>query len=227
MTNPIPPIPPLNGPAWGPLKPGPARHLVVLLHGLGADGSDLIDLAPHWAAAAAHARFVAPDAPFPCDMAPYGRQWYSLQDRSPPVILAGAERAAPALNTFIDAELRSLGLTPDRLVLMGFSQGTMMALHVAPRRAEPVAGVMGFSGRLVAPERLAAETVSRPPILLIHGEADGVVPVAETRAAARTLAAAGFTVESHYRPDLDHGIDGDGVALAGQFLARVLGGETD
>ena len=131
MTDPTPPIPPLTGPAWGPLKPGPARHLVVLLHGLGADGSDLIDLAPHWAAAAPHARFVAPNAPFPCDMAPYGRQWYSLQDRSPPVILAGAERAAPALNAFIDAELRSLGLTPDRLVLMGFSQGTMMALHRA------------------------------------------------------------------------------------------------
>lgn len=215
---------PLTGPAWGPLAPGPARHLVVLLHGLGADGSDLIELAPHWATAAPHARFVALDGPFPCDMAPYGRQWYSLQDRAPPVVWAGIERAAPLLNAFIDAELASLNLTPDRLVLMGFSQGTIMALHIAPRRSEPVAGVMGFSGRLASPERLAGETVSRPPILLIHGEEDQVVPVDELTAAETALRAAGFAVESHRLPDLDHGIDADGVALATAFLTRVLGG---
>lgn len=224
MTDLTPPSTPLTGPAWGPLWNGPARHLIVLLHGLGADGADLIDLAPHWATAAPHARFVAPDAPFPCDMAPYGRQWFSLQDRSPPVVLAGVERAAPLLNAFIDAELASLGLTPDRLVLMGFSQGTMMALHVAPRRPQPVAGVMGFSGRLAGPERLAADTVSRPPVLLVHGEEDQVVPVDALDAAAGALAAAGFSVESHRRPGLDHGIDGDGVALGAAFLTRVLGG---
>lgn len=212
----------LSGPAWGPLTPGPARHLVVLLHGLGADGQDLIELAPHWAAAVPGARFIAPDAPFPCDMAPYGRQWFSLQDRSPAVVLEGVRRAAPILNAFIDAELQSLGLAPDRLVLMGFSQGTMMALHVAARRPLAVAGVLGYSGRLAGAGTLAAEAVSHPPVMLIHGDEDQVIPVTAMGEAAAALTAAGFAVESHRRPGLDHGIDGEGVALGAAFLARVL-----
>ncbi|MGE4219803.1 MAG: alpha/beta hydrolase [Alphaproteobacteria bacterium] len=213
----------LDGPRWGPASGGAAQQLVVLLHGLGADGQDLIGLAPHWGSALPHAAFVAPNAPFPCDMAPYGYQWFSVQDRTPAVMLAGIQAAAPALGAFLDRELDAAGLDASRLALVGFSQGTMMSLYVAPRRAASVAGIVGYSGRLLAPELLAAETRARPPMLLVHGMADEVVPFESLAHAEEGLTAAGFQVETLARPGLGHGIDGEGLAAGAAFLGRVFG----
>ena len=142
----------LDGPGFGPAAGGRARSLVVLLHGLGADGHDLIQLAPHWAELLPSTAFVSPHAPFPCDMAPYGRQWFSLQDRDPHRIRSGVAAAAPILDAFLDATLVAHRLDDSALALVGFSQGTMMSLHVAPRRARAIAGVVGFSGALVGAE---------------------------------------------------------------------------
>ena len=127
----------LQGPSFGPSAGGPPRQLVVLLHGVGADGHDLIGLAPMLAGRLPHALFVAPDGPEPCDMAPYGRQWFSLQDRRPTVMLAGVRRTAPLLDAYLDELLRQHDLDESRMALVGFSQGTMMSLFVGPRRARP------------------------------------------------------------------------------------------
>jgi phospholipase/carboxylesterase len=150
----------LDGPRVAPAAGGKPRSLVVLLHGLGADGNDLIGLAPHWQRALPHTAFVSPHAPFPCDMAPYGRQWFSFQDRDPPAILAGVMAAASILDAFLDEELARHALAADRLALVGFSQGTMMSLYVAPRRAARIAGVVGYSGRLVGGASLARDAAA-------------------------------------------------------------------
>ncbi len=213
---------PLSGPRHSPAGGGPARQLVVLLHGLGADGNDLIGLAPHWAARLPDAAFVAPNAPEPCDMAPAGFQWFSLRTLSPPEVDAGVARAAPLLDAFIDEELASLGLSEDRLALVGFSQGTMMALHVALRRARPCAGIVGFSGRLANAAKLEAEVRAKPPILLVHGGVDDLIPITSMFEAVSGLGAAGLNVEWHVSEGVGHGIAEDGLRLAGDFLARVL-----
>lgn len=211
----------LDGPRFGPASGGKASQLIVLLHGVGADGQDLIGLAPHLAQSLPDAAFVSPNAPFPCDMAPFGYQWFSLQDRSPASILAGVQATAPILNDFIDAELESHGLTPAQLGLIGFSQGTMMSLYITPRRREAVAGVVGISGRLIAPELLESEIKSRPPIMLIHGDADQVVPFESLALAEEGLSAAGVSVETIVCQNLGHGIDEFGMkGAAGFFKAR-------
>jgi len=212
----------LDGPRFGPAAGGKPQSLVLLLHGLGADGNDLISLAPYWAKLLPHTEFVSPHAPFPCDMAPYGRQWFSLQDRSPNMILAGVKAAAPILDAFIDAELAKRGLTDDKLALVGFSQGTMMALYVAPRRARAPAAIVGYSGALVGAESLATEVKSRPPVLLVHGDADPIVPFQAMAAAASGLRAAGLTVETLPRPGLAHSIDDEGLIRGGRFIAEHL-----
>lgn len=214
----------LDGPEKAPDSGGPAKQLVILLHGLGADGNDLIALAPHLAQVLPDAHFIAPDAPFPCDMAPYGRQWFSLQDRDPHAMLAGIRMAAPILDGFIDRQMERFALDASKLALVGFSQGTMMSLHVAPRRPEAFGAVVGFSGALLAGEALADETASRPPVLLIHGDADDVVPVQATPTAAGALQDAGFTVETLICPGIPHSIDPAGLHRSMDFLGRKLVG---
>lgn len=213
----------LSGPTVAPASGGPAREIVLFLHGLGADGNDLIGLAPYFAQHLPDTAFAAPNAPFPCDMAPYGYQWFSLQDRTPARMLAGIQASAPLLDAYIDDLLAAHSLTADRLAIVGFSQGTMMALHVAPRRAAPVAGVVGFSGALLAGDRLAAEIRSRVPVLLIHGDADPVVPFEAMKVAVSGLAAAGIKVRSEVRRGLGHSIDEAGIRLATAFLREVAG----
>jgi len=215
-------LPRLTGPGHKPASGGATRQLVVLLHGLGADGNDLIGLAPYWAPLLPDAEFISPDAPYPCDMAPYGRQWFSLQERTPATILAGVRAAAPILDGFLDAALAERGLDPSKLALVGFSQGTMMSLYVGLRRAQPLAGIVGYSGALVGAELLPHEIRSRPPVLLIHGDADQVVPPQAHPLAVQALTAAGVAVEELLCPGLGHGIDEAGLRRGGEFLRRVL-----
>ncbi|MCB1489864.1 MAG: dienelactone hydrolase family protein [Bauldia sp.] len=212
----------IDGPRLPPASGGPAKHLVVFLHGYGADGNDLIDIARHWAPILPDTAFVSPHAPEPCAQAPMGRQWFPLTTIDVHLIAEGVRHAAPAVDAFLDAELASLGLTDAALALVGFSQGTMMALHVGPRRRSPIAGIIGYSGMLAGPERLGEEATGKPPILLVHGAADPVVPVMALHAAVPALGAAGFETEWHVAPGLEHGIDGDGLQLGAAFLRRVL-----
>ena len=214
---------PLDGPRRKPLSGGPPTALVVLLHGLGGDGAALIELAGPLGAALPDLAFAAPNGPEPCDMAPFGYQWFSLQDRDPQRLARDADAAAGPLAGFVEAELAALRLGATRLALVGFSQGTMMALHLGLRMAPAPAAIVGFSGLLLAPGRLAAEKRGAPPVLLIHGMADDIVPFARMAAAEAELAAAGIPVETLARPDLPHGIDGPGVAAAIRFLKRHLG----
>jgi phospholipase/carboxylesterase len=219
-------MPRLSGPSRPPASGGKPRRLVILLHGLGADGNDLIGLAPYWARLLPDAEFLSPNAPFPCDMAPHGYQWFSSQDRSPEAVLGGVRAAAPILDAFIDEALEERGLGSRELALVGFSQGTMMSLFVGLRRAQPVAGIVGFSGRLLAPELLAEELRSRPPILLVHGTEDPLVPYSSLAAAETTLKAAGVPVETVTSVGIGHSIDDQGLRRGGRFLKDVLSGTT-
>jgi phospholipase/carboxylesterase len=216
----------LDGPRHGKTAGEGARALVVFLHGLGADGNDLISLAPMLDPLLPDTAFVSPDAPYPCDMAPMGRQWFSLRSREPETMLAGVRGAAPMLDAFLDAELAAHGLTDDRLALVGFSQGTMTALHTALRRPRACAVVVGFSGALVKPEMLGAEIASRPPVLLVHGDADPVVPFEAMPAAEAALQANGVPIAAYRRPGLGHGIDQEGLQLAALALVQHLFPET-
>jgi phospholipase/carboxylesterase len=211
----------LDGPRWGPASKAAPAQLVVLCHGLGADGHDLIDLAPTWGHALPDAAFVSVDAPFAHDSG-FGRQWWSVADRSPPVVEAGVRRAAQFLDQFIDAELRRLGLPPDGYALMGFSQGAMTALFTGLRRASAPRAILAFSGALIAPESLASELANHPPVLLVHGEADDVVPAQRSRDAEAALRAANVPVEAVYVPRLGHGIDDTGLAMGALTLQRAF-----
>ena len=212
----------LSGPRAAPSAGGPPRQIVVLLHGVGADGADLIGLAPALARHLPHALLVAPDAPYPCDLAPYGRQWFSLQDRGEAAMLAGARRAAPLLDGFLDALIAEHGLDERRVALLGFSQGTMMALFTAPRRARPLAGVLGFSGALLGAAELARELRCKPPVMLIHGDADEVVPAGALFLALEGLQAVGIPVQWVLRPGRPHAIDPEGIEAGASFLASSL-----
>ncbi|WP_134727013.1 alpha/beta hydrolase [Paracoccus luteus] len=205
--------------------PETARSVVVFLHGYGADGADLLGLAdpliPHLPTTA----FYAPDATDPSRNNPFGRQWFPipwLDGSSETDARDGMARAADDIDAFLDAVLEREGLSPDRMVVVGFSQGTMMALHVVPRRDTAIAGIIGFSGRLLAPELLAAEVRVRPPVLLVHGDADEMVPYADMDLAAQALTGAGFTVYGHTMQGTGHGIAPDGLSVALAFLRDVL-----
>lgn len=213
----------LSGPAFGPLAGGRARQLVVLLHGVGADGNDLIGLAPHLARHLPEAEFVSPHAPYPYEAAPFGRQWFSLMDQTPAMMLAGVRATAPMLDRFVDAELEKRGLGDGRLAWVGFSQGAMMALHVALRRVEPCAALVGYSGALVGSGACGPEVRARPPVLLVHGDADEVVAVELHRSAVAALRSAGVPVTAHVRVGLGHGIDDGGLRLGAEFLRSAFG----
>ena len=211
---------------YGPrLEPrvGPARKLVVFLHGYGADGNDLIDIGGVWAPALADAAFVSPHAPYPCDQSPVGRQWFPLASGAPALLRSGAQSAAPILDAFLDRELERYGIGAERLALVGFSQGTMMALQVGPRRQAALAGIVGYSGLLPGPEHLKDEIVSRPPMLLVHGDADPIVPITAIYQAVAALSDAGLRPEHHTCQGLAHGIDDGGLRLGADFLQRILG----
>lgn len=197
--------------------------MAILLHGLGANGMDLIGLARYWEQNLPDTVFVSPDAPFPCDMAPVGYQWFSLQDRDPHAMLAGIEQAAPVLNEYIDKMLDHYGLSDDRLALVGFSQGTMMSLYTGPRRKHKIAGILGYSGALLGAEALGGSGIQKPPVHLIHGDVDMVVPIGAYQMAKEVLSANGFDVSGGITNGLGHGIDDDGIESGAAFLSSVLG----
>lgn len=210
---------------FGRKGPAQATSLAVLLHGYGADGNDLLGLADVLAPHLPHTAFVAPDAPEPCRGSPMGRQWFPIPwlDGSSEVDAgAGLARAADDLNAFLDAQMAAEGLSPGAVALIGFSQGAMMSLHVAPRRALALAGIVAISGRLLVADRLAAEAKVKPPVLLIHGDQDPVVPFADMGLAGNVLTAAGFEVWGHLMRGTGHGIAPDGLGAALGFLTERL-----
>jgi phospholipase/carboxylesterase len=216
----------LDGPRLAP-RSGAARQLVVFLHGYGADGNDLINIGQAWQGLMPQAAFVSPHAPEPCGMAPVGRQWFPLTFRDPNERWVGVNAAAPILNRFLDNELQRHKLPASALALVGFSQGTMMALHVGLRRAAAPAAIVGYSGLLVLPPNaepsaVAKDITARPPVLLIHGDRDDLIPVQALTHATQGLAALGVPVEWHISQGIGHGIDGEGLRQGGEFLARQL-----
>jgi phospholipase/carboxylesterase len=208
----------LTGPRVPPLN-GKATELVVLLHGYGADGNDLIGLVTHWQKLLPGAAFVAPHAPDRVPGAPSGFQWFPISRIDPHEMQGGVALAAPGIGDFLDAELARLGLAPERLVLAGFSQGAMLALHLGLRRS--VAAIVGFSGLL--PDSPPTEG-PHPPVLLTHGGADDVIPAGAMFAAATSLGALGVAVQWHLAPGMGHGIDEIGLSLAGNFLKLAFAG---
>ena len=206
----------------GPASGGAPKQIVVLLHGLGADGRDLIGLAPEFEDALPDAVFVSPDAPNACDMAPMGYQWFSLREWTPEAILRGVQQAAPVIDGFIDSLLEKYNLPPEKLALVGFSQGTMMSLYVGPRYRNRIAGIMGFSGALVWGDAVEAG-LHKVPVCLVHGLADPIVPAAAYYHARERLLAEGFKVTGHISPALMHSIDYQGIAAARGFLTEALG----
>jgi len=205
---------------------GQADSMVIFVHGYGANGADLLDLATPLAGHLPNTVFIAPDAPEPCLNNPMGFQWFAiprLDGSTEEEMREGFARASDVLQQFIDARLAEEAVTPERLVLVGFSQGSMMSLHVAPRRLDAIAGVIAFSGRLIAPERLEKETLSRPPVLLVHGDQDQMVPFDEMGLAGNALVANGFETFGHVMKDTGHGISPDGVSVALSFLRNRLG----
>lgn len=212
-------MPTLDAIHWGPASKAKPKQLVVLCHGLGADAYDLIDLAPSWQHACPDALFASVHAPFSHDSG-FGRQWWSVADRSPPVMEAGARTAAAYLNGFIDAELVRLGLPLEAYAMVGFSQGAMISLFTGLRRAAAPRAILAFSGALLAPETLEKELANRAPVLLVHGEADEAVPVSRSHDAEAALRAAVVPVEAHYIPRLGHGIDDTGISLGALVLQR-------
>ncbi len=204
---------------------GKAHSMVVFLHGYGADGADLLGLADPLAPHLPDTVFLAPDAPEACAGNPFGRQWFGIPrfDGSSELDAAvGLNRAAEDLNAFLDAQLKTEGLAPQALALVGFSQGAMMALHIAPRRDEAMAGVVAISGRLLRPQVLPMEVKVKPPVLLIHGDQDEVVDFSEMGMAGNALVAAGFPTFGHVMKGSGHGIAPDGLQVALAFLRERL-----
>jgi phospholipase/carboxylesterase len=218
----------LTGPRLAPRSRAAARQLVIFLHGYGADGNDLIELGRAWQDLLPEAAFVSPHAPEPCGAAPPGRQWFSLTFRDKNERWIGVNKSAPVLERFIAEELRRNNLPGSALALVGFSQGTMMALHVGLRRAERPAAIVGYSGLFVLPDGAGPAAVSgdikvRPPVLLVHGDRDDLIPPQALFSSAQYLATLEIPTEWHLSAALGHGIDQEGLRHGGEFLARQLG----
>ena len=210
----------LTGPYRSPRSGGAADSLVVMLHGIGASGEDLIGLADRFSADLPGAAFHSPDAPSPFSEAPFGREWYArapIEGRAD-----GVRSAEPIVNAYLDELLDGYGLEPSRCVLLGFSQGSIVSIHTAPRRRLALGGVVAFSGAMLTGDTLQAEVASKPPFVLVHGTADTVLPHSGTETAAEQLAKVGVPVSVHLLSGLGHGIDERGLAIATDFMKGVL-----
>ena len=212
----------LNGPMLAPRNGQPPRQLVVLLHGYGADGNDLIDLGRHWGGLFPEALFVAPNAPEVCAQNPMGFEWFPIGADRDPGWMQGIAIAAPVVNEFLEDIWTQTGLGPRDTVLAGFSQGAMLALTVGTALAEPLRAILSFSGAFIASEAFAAGLAAKPPVALMHGEDDTVLDAGFSRTAAAELQAAGFEVGLHLTPGLGHGISNEGLAFATSFVIAQL-----
>lgn len=207
-------------------KSGNADSLVIFLHGYGSDGNDLIGIGDTLAEHMPNATFLSPNAPQRCANSPIGYQWFPipwLDGSTEETSKQGHVESVKLLNAWLDEVSVNEGIAPDRTIIFGFSQGTMMALHVGPRRENSFAGIVGFSGRLLNPELLSAEFRSKPPVLLVHGDSDDMVPPASLPAAADALTAVGIEVFTHISKNTGHGIAPDGLQMALQFINSKLG----
>ena len=217
----------LDGPRLS-AKNGAPKQLVVFLHGYGADGNDLIEIGKQWQSLLPHAAFISPHAPHLCAQAPIGREWFPLSLRDPEELWQGVCQARPALDAFLDAELARLNLDDSRLALVGFSQGTMMALHVGLRRKRAPAAILGYSGVLVGPEHLNEATARDakgrpPPIFLVHGSEDDLISVENLFIAGEDLSKVEIPCQWHMSLGVGHGIDAGGLLHGGLFVANSFG----
>lgn len=212
----------LSGPMVGPSSDNPNR-LVVLLHGYGSDGNDLIGLAPNWRPVMPDALFVAPNGPHPCDINPQGYQWFPLDLNREISRLTGGAAARPIIEGFLTDLWAETGLGPEDTILGGFSQGAMMALDVGLRLETPLQGIVAFSGGVIDPDNFAEHIKSRPPVCLVHGAEDDVVPVSMSVVGGEVLKKAGLDVTVHVSPGAGHTIAPDGLQVAGEFLRGLAG----
>ena len=217
-------IPEIDGPRIPPASGGNAKQLVIFAHGYGADGNDLIGIGSQLQPILPEAAFVSPNAPERPPGVPFGYQWFPITRLDPNEYWQGVQQAAPIFDRFINTELERHGLTMADLALVGFSQGTMMSLHVGLRRDEAPAAIVGFSGALAGAEHLASEIKVKPPVLLVHGSADELIPVQAIHQAAQALGGVGVPVRWHISPGIGHGIDGTGLTLAAEFLRDAFAG---
>lgn len=208
----------VNGASLQPRSGGPPKNIVLLLHGFGSSGTDMISLAPQWQDALPDTLFLAPHAPERCGMMARGYQWWGLSGFAPSALAAGAALAAPAIDAFIDRKLAQYDLTDADLALVGFSQGTMMALHIGLRRPGRVAAVVGYSGLLTSAAELAHRQFAKPPVLLVHGTADPVVPIAALHMSESELKRLGVDVTTHISHGVAHSVDPVGLRLGRDFV---------
>jgi len=228
-------IPILDGPRLNPKSDAVPKNLVILLHGYGADGDDLIALANYWQRDFPKTAFVAPHAPEPCELSPFGRQWFSLEKYDPDLqrrdpkaaatafeqMIGGAAKASLAVNQFLKAELERWNLSLKDVAFVGFSQGTMLSLYTGLREPEAPAGILGYSGALIGAASLSDDIKCHPPVCLVHGENDEMVPFAALAHAEHALKNAGISISTFPRPGLGHGIDEKGLEIGGQFLKSI------
>ena len=212
----------VNGASLKPRSGAPPKKIVLLLHGFGSSGTDMISLAPQWQEALPDTLFLAPHAPQRCGMMGAGYQWWGLSGFAPSALAAGAASAAPAIDAFIDRKLAQYGLAEADLALVGFSQGTMMALHIGLRRPRAVAAVVGYSGMLAGTMGLASDDLAKPPVLLVHGTADPVVPIAALHMSESELKRLGVEATTHISYGVAHSVDPVGLRLGRDFVAAAF-----
>ena len=212
----------ISRPIIEPSSENPPKQMIIFVHGYGADGNDLIGLANYFQSTLPEAIFLSPHAPEACSMNPSGYQWFDLTSTDPAVLWSKILVAADHLNEFIDSKLLEYNIAEENLALIGFSQGTMMSLHVSLRRKNTMAAVLGYSGRLIGADLLKDDLISKPSIYLIHGDQDPMVPYQDSLTAEKVLKEYSIDIKTHISKHTQHSIAEDGLRIGVDFLASKL-----